>query len=578
MKLTEFSIRNFGCFGDTAQIIPIDNIVVLIGPNNSGKSTVFDAYEVLSMGTPKVTKDQFHNDNMEIPCELEALCSQIEEADTEKLGANWVFQHEKYGDCVRVKYVFERPNEVGKKYTWHPGQGDFVEGGAGGWPQLLSNRLPTALRIAPSDSTSKLEGFILKILSEAATRAIESDPDAHEKLVGELEQYAKVIEATAKEELDNTCNLISQSLGNTFPDYGTSVDVQLTSVDLDKLVVDSSEITIIHPNGQSRSLASEGTGLKRAFMWSALSVLAQSGKYKKGQTAVKAESTKMIMIEEPEAFLHPPSVRKARETLYDLAEATGIQVVVSTHSPIFIDVAKPHTTIVRVAADPVEERRVFSTEAVGFSEKDREHLQMVRTCNPMVNEFFFASKAILIEGETEEVVLKHLIAMSQYPIKDHWAVVNCLSKSNIPRFQKILNHFGVPYVVLHDSDSPKCEKPRNSGKFQGNGMWTYNQAILDEATTEGVLRPGCSLIAHIPDFEGHYFKTHLESGKPDFAISQLQRDDFATAGDLEELRNLATDLFEDQHPNKYTSRDRFLAMVNTWIEENNPDVQELWQF
>lgn len=46
MKLIELQIRNFGCIDEKGVTIKIDNIVVLIGPNNVGKTTVLKAYEL----------------------------------------------------------------------------------------------------------------------------------------------------------------------------------------------------------------------------------------------------------------------------------------------------------------------------------------------------------------------------------------------------------------------------------------------------------------------------------------------------------------------------------------------------
>lgn len=56
-------------------------------------------------------------------------------------------------------------------------------------------------------------------------------------------------------------------------------------------------------------------------------------------------------------------------------------------------------------------------------------------------------------------------------------VIDCLGKGNIPMFVKILNQFDVPYVVIHDSDSPKI---RRKGKYVNNGMWTINTLIRNE--------------------------------------------------------------------------------------------------
>ena len=45
MKLIELRIKNFGCIDECGINVKIDDIVVLIGPNNVGKTTVLKAYE-----------------------------------------------------------------------------------------------------------------------------------------------------------------------------------------------------------------------------------------------------------------------------------------------------------------------------------------------------------------------------------------------------------------------------------------------------------------------------------------------------------------------------------------------------
>ncbi|MBE3040132.1 MAG: AAA family ATPase, partial [Chloroflexi bacterium] len=48
MKLRAVRILNFGCIDAEGCEVEIDRIVVLIGPNNAGKSTILDAYEAFA--------------------------------------------------------------------------------------------------------------------------------------------------------------------------------------------------------------------------------------------------------------------------------------------------------------------------------------------------------------------------------------------------------------------------------------------------------------------------------------------------------------------------------------------------
>ena len=46
-KLKKLVIKNFRCIGNTPVEIELNDIVVLVGPNNVGKSTILRAYEVV---------------------------------------------------------------------------------------------------------------------------------------------------------------------------------------------------------------------------------------------------------------------------------------------------------------------------------------------------------------------------------------------------------------------------------------------------------------------------------------------------------------------------------------------------
>lgn len=65
----------------------------------------------------------------------------------------------------------------------------------------------------------------------------------------------------------------------------------------------------------------------------------------------------------------------------------------TTHSPVFIDLSKDHTTIIRVDKD--SQNKYISTNDIGFDKDEKVNLKIVRACNPMVNEFFSIIKLFL---------------------------------------------------------------------------------------------------------------------------------------------------------------------------------------
>ena len=65
-KLINITIKNLGCIGKKGLTIALDNILCLVGNNNTGKSTILRAYE-LAVGKEKYDpirdRCKFSNEN-----------------------------------------------------------------------------------------------------------------------------------------------------------------------------------------------------------------------------------------------------------------------------------------------------------------------------------------------------------------------------------------------------------------------------------------------------------------------------------------------------------------------------------
>ena len=300
------------------------------------------------------------------------------------------------------------------------------------------------------------------------------------------------------------------------------------------------------------------------------------GLVKQGKTLITADRPRILLMEEPETFLHPPLIRLACDALYSVAEVEGWQVMAATHSPVFVDVSKPHTTIVRVGRSDEGPRRAFQTDKASFDVDERDRLRMIRTCDPTVAEFFFADRAYLVEGETEQVVLRVLFRRQAPDICDTICIVNCHGKGNIPLFAKILNQFGSPYTIIHDSDSPRVLR---KAQWINSAMWTINSKIRKVVSERSNELPTSKLIVHIPDFEGYYFDTNLAGDKPYAAITQLMRADYDTEPSLERLRSIVQDLLADTHPGMYATQEEFEDKYKEWVgkADSKTDPDERWR-
>lgn len=136
-------------------------------------------------------------------------------------------------------------------------------------------------------------------------------------------------------------------------------------------------------------------------------------------------------------------------------------------------------------------------------------------------------------------------------------------------FEKILNHFGMSYIAMHDLDSPKVKRKE---KWIKNPMWSINEKIFKEAQKG----KNNKVIVNIPDFEGQFFG-YLQSGdKPYNAICELQKPEKKEA--LKELDKIANDKLSDNYEREINSIDDYKIVGRKYCKVNNIDMKDKWDF
>ncbi len=165
----------------------------------------------------------------------------------------------------------------------------------------------------------------------------------------------------------------------------------------------------------------------------------------------------MLLIDEPEIALHPNAIRAASGYLYSLAEDNTWQVMLATHSPLFIDPLHDHTTIIRLdrtCANPSP--RIYRSSLVSFSQDERENLKMLNRFDQGLAEMFFGQLPLIIEGDTEYSAFETLLNKypEEFPLSRRPILVRARGKFTLLLVMKILDEFKVPFAILHDADSP----------------------------------------------------------------------------------------------------------------------------
>ena len=165
----------------------------------------------------------------------------------------------------------------------------------------------------------------------------------------------------------------------------------------------------------------------------------------------------VLLIEEPELYLSPHAQRHLYSILRALAQQ-GNQILYSTHAPVFLSVDKlEELALVRQtpAGGTTLHQPKPLAEAEGFralSEFDSDRAEL-----------FLARGAVLVEGRTEKLVFPLLFdALGVDADKEGILVLECGGKGNMPLFARICNACDIPYVVVHDRDAARGQRPMES--------------------------------------------------------------------------------------------------------------------
>lgn len=208
----------------------------------------------------------------------------------------------------------------------------------------------------------------------------------------------------------------------------------------------------------------------------------------KAYSRLKLNNNTPIIIDEPELFLHPQGRRNFYKIITELAES-GTQVILTTHSSEFISLARFNEIfVVRKSRDKGTYIRNASPERFLVDLQIR-HPSVKTNTNDLMLEYLnayegtgdsqraseamFARKAILVEGESEVLILPYFFDLLEYNyIRKGITIVRCGGKSEIDRFYRLYSEFGIPCFIIFDGDY------QNLGNSDEKSTIDKNKGIL----------------------------------------------------------------------------------------------------
>lgn len=433
--------------------IELSKYTPLIGYNNSGKSNVISALQWLLKKSVLQDAD-FRDSNS--PVEVIAEINGIGEDVINLLDPIHVRQIRPYvdGSVLKIKRRQNKPqdklSEV-KISVWNPVASTW-DANPTGIDNAIGKLLPEPIRIgamedaAEDASKSKASTTIGKLLAEF----VKSVRDAHENDInehlGKIEQQMSFDGANRLAGFSQIDESINSKINDLFPGIGLKLHFQVPTIDD---LIKSGTVKVHEDGDASRDFSSYGHGTQRAIQMALIRHLAE---VKRGHAG--GVGTTLLLIDEPELYLHPFAIEHVREALKILSD-NGYQIVFSTHSAQMVksDDAENAVLIRKSNAKGTYSRRRLSA-AIKIAVPDSIHQMEQLFTLSHASQMLFADKVVLTEGKTELRLLPFIfeIVSSKTLGQKRIALIAQSGVNDTKKSMAILEHMDLPCKAIVDID------------------------------------------------------------------------------------------------------------------------------
>ncbi len=445
MKIKHIHIENFKSIKNLDINFPENNLLILTGHNNAGKSNIVRAIDLICGENWKKPSDLNNNDyylrdiNKNIKIELKFDNGKIAIFDTDFKDVTG--KQDKW--CVR--YYNNSNDKFNNKriYTTN-----------------IKDDFPCIYLGADRDFEKQTSFFNYSLLGKIKREFSKKAKAQEEKLKKNFAELNEIYE-----EVDGFKNF-KKKFSNYFQSMQADAPVKL-ELDFKCFTPNNyfSNINILakdpdQDDDYNLDLCELGEGSKNIALISLLRSYADSFKGESG----------ILILEEPELFLHPQARRHLFSQLKELAKS-GFQVIISTHSNSFIE-TELFESIGQVFKTEDEENSGKTNTKLILNTKQKfvnfcidsgvpvDKTNVGNICefysllpDNKITEGFFARTIILTEGDTEEYCLPLFLKHADFDCNlNNVSVLGVSGKNQLPKYWRLFNQFNAPVICCFDND------------------------------------------------------------------------------------------------------------------------------
>lgn len=407
MYLSHLKIKGYKVFNTEFNIKFNKGLTVLIGENGCGKSTVIDAIRLLlnedEFGRLGITESHFHKPinvsaSKEASKSIEVYGTFSELTDDEQIAyLPWLDATENSIAYLNKK-IENKPNPRGKyDYTTWGGesQSSMFE-----WE--LVNTISCIYLPPLRDAQSKLEAFRGSRISRLFRKEKPKKGDPKHNIEEKFSQLnAELLKDESIDKINQSIKkYLRESLGNVL---GQDATIQFAEVNFDR-IVERLRLLFYPKIDEStkpeyfRDISENSLGYNNILYLA--TVLAELDGLDTSTT-----KHKILLIEEPEAHLHPQLQIKLLQYLKQQADVNGIQIIVTSHSSTITASCGLESLNVLT----IKENDNPTSTLIADIKLEKDNLYFLeRWLDITKSTLFFAKGILFVEGIAEALVIKEI--------------------------------------------------------------------------------------------------------------------------------------------------------------------------
>jgi putative ATP-dependent endonuclease of OLD family len=437
MRLSKVEIWNYRSIKHLS--LDLGDCTVIVGKNNSGKSNIIHAIDlVIGERWLKFSKEDFfdkdESQSIKIQLHFEEFSSvEIESIVPEikacKVDGVWCYA-ERYQDEFResaslvMELEVSADHQISKRIYYGNSPYNYLS------PKVKDLVVNSVLIPAVRDHNQILKTtydntFFSKLLNRLYAIADPTKRQTFDNKLSETNAACKDLYLEYEERLNEISKEIIDHDGLAFS--VTPSDPKDTYKKLEILLND----------GLETDLNQKGSGIQSVIIIALFKLYSE----------IRMEGNALLLVEEPESFLHPHANRHMASTLRGFCGTPGVQVIITTHSPHYL--LEQKISNIALISKTGKETQVKQVKSV------LNEVKLKRELTESNLELFFSESAILVEGPSERILFPRIAQgiNAQFDFdKRNISLVEANGKTNLDVFIDLCNSFEIKWFAIVDKD------------------------------------------------------------------------------------------------------------------------------